>query len=123
MANMDKLEAICARLPEAERVDVEAWGDEPTFRVRGKTFVFAAADATGISVKLPKEEAEAVVATDRGAAPTGHGLGRHGWVSVPIARNAGVARWRQVEEWVRTSYTLVAPKRLARVVLDEDAAE
>jgi len=29
-------------------------------------------------------------------------------------------RWRQIEEWVRTSYALVAPKTLARVVLTED---
>jgi predicted DNA-binding protein (MmcQ/YjbR family) len=29
-------------------------------------------------------------------------------------------RWDQVEEWVRTSYTLVAPKGLARRVLAED---
>ena len=38
--NMKRLERIVARLPEAERVDIEAWGDEPTFRVRGKNFVF-----------------------------------------------------------------------------------
>ena len=38
---MARLEALVARLPEAERVDVEAWGDHPTFRVRGKNFVFS----------------------------------------------------------------------------------
>jgi predicted DNA-binding protein (MmcQ/YjbR family) len=119
MSKMARLEAIVARLPEAQRVDIEAWGGEPTFRVRGKNFIFCAHDATSISVKLPKEEAEAVVATDRTAEPTGYGLGRHGWVSVTIGRDTA-ARWRQVEEWVRTSYTLVAPKRLARLVLDED---
>ena len=32
-------------------------------------------------------------------------------------------RWQEVEEWVRTSYTLVAPKTLARIVLDEDGVE
>ena len=117
---MEWLEAIVARLPEAERVDIEAWDGEPTFRVRGKNFVFAAHDASGISVKLPKEEADAVVATDDDAEPTGYGLGRHGWVSVKIGARASRARWQQVEEWVRTSYTMVAPKALARVVLDED---
>jgi predicted DNA-binding protein (MmcQ/YjbR family) len=116
---MERLEAIVARLPEAERVDIEAWGGEPTFRVRGKNFVFAAHDASGISVKLPKEEAAAVVASDPKAEPTGYGLGKHGWVSVTIGR-ASAARWREVEEWVRTSYTLVAPKALAKQVLDED---
>jgi predicted DNA-binding protein (MmcQ/YjbR family) len=120
MGNMDRLEQIVARLPEAERVDIEAWGGEPTFRVRGKNFVFTDQDASGLSVKLPKEEAEAVVATDPGAEPTGYGLGRHGWVSVAIGEGADDARWQEVEEWVRTSYTLVAPRTLARVVLNED---
>ena len=120
MTKMTRLEAIVAKLPEAERVDIEAWGGEPTFRVRGKNFVFSAHDASGISVKLPKEEAEAVVATDRLAEPTGYGLSRHGWVSVTIGRDTK-ARWQQVEEWVRTSYTLVAPRRLARRDMDEAA--
>jgi predicted DNA-binding protein (MmcQ/YjbR family) len=117
---MDRLEAVVARLPQAQRVDVEAWDGEPTFRVSGKTFIFSAPDATGISVKLPKEEAAAVVATDPNAAPTGYGLGRHGWVSLSIPTTASTARWREIEEWIRTSYTLVAPKKLARVVLEED---
>jgi predicted DNA-binding protein (MmcQ/YjbR family) len=120
---MVHLERIVARLPEAERVDIEAWDGEPTFRVRGKNFVFTNAEATGLSVKLPKEEAAAVVATDPLAEPTGYGLGRHGWVSVEVGDDADDARWQQVEEWVRTSYTLVAPKRLAKVVLAEDAVE
>jgi hypothetical protein len=29
----------------------------------------------------------------------------------------------QIAEWVRTSYTLVAPKKLARLVLIEDGLE
>jgi predicted DNA-binding protein (MmcQ/YjbR family) len=118
--NMRRLEQIVARLPEAERVDIEAWGDEPTFRVRNKNFVFTDQAATGLSVKLSKEEAAAVVATDSRAEPTGYGLGRHGWVSVDVGEDADEQRWQQVEEWVRTSYTLVAPKSLAKIVLAED---
>ena len=120
---MAHLERIVARLPEAGRVDIEAWDGEPTFRVRGKNFIFTNGEATGLSVKLPKEEAAAVVATDPLAEPTGYGLGRHGWVSVEVGDDPDEARWRQVEEWVRTSYTLVAPKKLARIVLAEDSAE
>ena len=73
---MARLEQIVARLPDAERVDIEAWGGEPTFRVRGKNFIFTDQEATGMSVKLPKEEAAAVVATDPQASPTSYGLGR-----------------------------------------------
>jgi len=118
--NMERLEEIASRLPEAVRVDIEAWGGEPTFRVNGKNFVFTNPEATSLSVKLSREEAEAVVATDPGAAPTGYGLGRSGWVTVAVGARASKTRWREVEEWVRTSYTLVAPKKLARIVLDED---
>jgi predicted DNA-binding protein (MmcQ/YjbR family) len=117
---MDRLEAIVARLPEAERVDIAEWGDHPTFRIRGKNFVFCDQAAHNLSLKLSKEEAAAVVATDPHASPTGYGLGRHGWVALTVADDAGDERWHQVEEWVRTSYTLVAPKRLARAVIEQD---
>jgi predicted DNA-binding protein (MmcQ/YjbR family) len=120
---MDRLEQIVGRLPEAVRVDIEAWDGEPTFRVRGKNFVFASPDATGISVKLPKEEAAALVATDPNADPTGYGLGRHGWVSITLGARPTMTRWVEIEEWVRTSYTLIAPKKLARQVLDDDSAD
>ena len=122
MSNMEQLEKIVARLPQAERVDIEAWGGEPTFRVNGKNFIFCDQEATGISVKLPKPEAEAVVNTEKGAEPTGYGLGRHGWVSITLGKRVSAARWQQVEEWVRTSYTMVAPKKLAKLVLEEDSA-
>jgi predicted DNA-binding protein (MmcQ/YjbR family) len=120
MGHEKRIEAIVARLPEAVRVDIEAWDGEPTFRVNGKNFVFAHPEFSSITVKLPKEEAEAVVATDPAVTPTGYGLGRHGWVSVALPAKPTAARWGQVEEWIRTSFTLIAPKKLARQVLDED---
>ena len=122
MSNLERLERIVARLPEAERVDIEAWGGEPTFRVGGRNFIFASHDGSRISVKLSKDEASAVVANDSDVTPTAYGLGRHGWVSVSLGRRLSRARWQEVEEWIRTSYTLVAPKRLARLVLDQDAS-
>jgi len=118
---MARLERIVARLPEAERVDVAEWGDHPTFRVRGKNFVFCDVAAVNLSVKLPKDEAEAVVATDPRVEPAGYGLGRHGWIAITLDRPLDADGWQELEEWVRTSYTLVAPKKLAKVVLDEDA--
>lgn len=118
---MERLERIVGRLPEAERVDIEEWGGHPTFRVAGKNFVFSDLAAEHLSLKLSKEEAAAVVATDPAVDPAGYGLGRHGWVALDLVA-PDHERWRQVEEWVRTSYSLVAPRRLARQVLDEDAA-
>ena len=121
MSNMERVERIVARLPEAVRVNIEAWGGEPTFRVRGKNFIFTDADATSLSVKLSREEAAAVVASDPLVEPTGYGLGRAGWVSVKVAGRTSQKRWQELEEWIRTSYTLVAPKRLAQLVLEEDS--
>ncbi|HEX9969351.1 MAG TPA: MmcQ/YjbR family DNA-binding protein, partial [Acidimicrobiales bacterium] len=113
MGNMERLEQIVARLPEAERVDVAEWGDHPTFRVKGKNFVFSHQSAERLSLKLTRDEAAAVLATDSRTEPTGYGLGRHGWISVALETPTDEDRWQQVEEWVRTSYTLVAPKKLA----------
>ena len=118
--DLERLEAITLVLPEAIRVDIEAWGDEVTYRVRKKNFVFTHAESNTLSVKLDVEEAAAVVATEPGAEPTGYGMGRHGWVSVDIGEDPD---WEQVTEWVRTSYTLVAPKTLAKQVLAEDGIE
>ena len=121
-SNMARLEQIVSRLPESKRVDIEAWGGEPTFRVNGKNFVFCDESAGHLTVKLSKEEAAAVVATDPQVEPSGYGLGRSGWISVALDDPATDDRWKLIEEWVRTSYTLVAPRRLARLVIEEDEA-
>jgi predicted DNA-binding protein (MmcQ/YjbR family) len=118
VTNMDRLERIAAKLPEAERVDIAEWGDHPTFRVRGKNFVFCDAEAVHLSVKLSKDEAEAVVATDPRVEPAGYGLGRHGWIAITLEQALDAGDWQEVEEWVRTSYILVAPKKLAKIALD-----
>jgi predicted DNA-binding protein (MmcQ/YjbR family) len=114
--SMRRVEEIALALPEATRVDIEAWDGEPTFRVRGKNFIFANPQGTQLTVKLPKDEAAAVVAAEPGAKPAGYGLGRHGWVSLAVAPDASEDRWDQIAEWIRISYTLVAPKSLARRV-------
>ena len=122
MDNMDRLEVIVGRLPEAERVDIAEWGDHPTFRVRGRNFVFSDQEACHLSLKLPKDEAGAVVAADPRVDPAGYGLGRHGWVALTLDDAVDDDRWAQVEEWVRTSYILVAPRGLARLVVEEDSS-
>ena len=120
--NMRRLEEISLSLPEAQRVHIEACDGHPTFRVRGKNFVFCNADATSLTIKLSKPEAEAVVATESRATAAGYGLGRHGWVAFDLSGKIEGEYWDQLEEWIYTSYTLVAPKKLARIVLDGDAA-
>lgn len=119
MGNLESLQKIIALLPETERVDIEQWGGHPSYRVRGKNFVFSNLEGTSVSLRLSMDKARAVVATDPTASPTGYGLGRHGWIDFDLSLSADEERWDIVREWVVTSYTLVAPERLAQNVLDQ----
>lgn len=113
-SNMAKLEATVAGFPEAQRVDIEAWGDHPTFRVRNKNFVFCDAEARHLTVKLPPDEAAALVASRPGTQPAGYGLGRSGWVALDLPARMSAKAWAEIAEMVETSYRLVAPKTLVK---------
>jgi hypothetical protein len=71
--------------------------------VNGKNFIFSAMDASGISVKLTKEEAAAVVATDPGAEPCGYGLGRHGFLLALSGCHASFGNRRYLRGTIRVS--------------------
>jgi predicted DNA-binding protein (MmcQ/YjbR family) len=92
-----------------------AWEDHPwgetVAKVRTKIFVFLGPER--LTVKL-EESHEHALSID-GAVPTGYGLGRAGWVTVPVA---GVPV-DVLRDWIEESYRIVAPKRL---VAELDAA-
>ena len=113
----DKVLVFALSLPGA--TPDQPWGED-VVKVRGKIFVFVGTPgARRMTVKLVESHAHAL--TVEGAEPTGYGLGKHGWVSIRLGARPSARRWEEVEEWVRTSYTMVAPKTLARRVLEEDA--
>lgn len=120
MSYLPILEEMMTRIPKWERVNIEAWDGHPTYRIGKKNFLFASKDGRSLGLKLGKEEALAVVGSDPEVEPMGYGLGRHGWVSVNLKKKPTKARWVEIEEWLRTSYTLVAPKKLASEVLEAD---
>jgi predicted DNA-binding protein (MmcQ/YjbR family) len=92
-----------------ETVEDRPWEDDAVVKVRGKIFVFLGPPGSKrISVKLEESHAHAL-AVD-GAEPTGYGLGRAGWVTVPL-RAPGVSI-AVLRDWVEESYRIVAPKRL-----------
>jgi predicted DNA-binding protein (MmcQ/YjbR family) len=90
-----------------------AWEDHPwgetVVKVGKKVFVFLGmedGDEPGMSVKLTDSRGHALSMPK--AAPTGYGLGRAGWVTMPLAH-------RDAEllcEWVEESYRNVATKKL-----------
>lgn len=95
-------------LPEA--YEDHPWGEDVA-KVGSKIFVFAGMDEVdehGMTVKLRESHDQALSVP--GAAPTGYGLGRAGWVTVPF--RATTPPLDVLKDWVEESYRLVAPKRL-----------
>ncbi len=101
-----QLRSFALSLPEA-REDFP-WG-ECVVKTRTKVFVFLGPERSKrITVKLVESHAHAL--SIEGAEPTGYGLGKSGWVTVPL-RAPGVTP-AVLRDWVEESYRLVAPKRL-----------
>jgi predicted DNA-binding protein (MmcQ/YjbR family) len=106
-----QLRAFALSLPGA--AEEFPWG-ERVAEVNGKIFVFLGHDEeTGpplMTVKLVESHEHALAL--EGAGPSGYGLGRAGWVNVPLLAE-GVT-FDLLRDWIEESYRIVAPKRLAR---------
>jgi predicted DNA-binding protein (MmcQ/YjbR family) len=85
--------------------------DEDVAKVGKKVFVFLGVqDSTnpGMTVKL-RESHDHALSVPR-AAPTGYGLGKSGWVTIPLSDTTPPLD--VLKDWVEESYRLVAPKKL-----------
>jgi predicted DNA-binding protein (MmcQ/YjbR family) len=104
------LEAFALSLPGAW-ADTP-WEDDQVSKVGTKIFVFwGNGETPGIGVKLPESNAHGLSLP--GAAPSGYGLGRHGWVSIPLGGlDDGDAE--VLFDFVEESYRAVAPKKLVK---------
>jgi predicted DNA-binding protein (MmcQ/YjbR family) len=104
-----RLKAFALSLPNAS--EDFPWG-ESVAKVSGKVFVFMGTDtgsaARFMTVKLDESHGHAL--SIEGAKPTGYGLGRAGWVTVPL-RAEGVTL-ELLRDWIEESYRIIAPKRL-----------
>ncbi len=111
---LDRLRAYALGFPET--YEDTPWGDEVVSKVgpKGKIFVFYGSDSSpSISVKLPESCDQALAAP--GATPTGYGLGRHGWVSLPVT-GRGAPAPEVLEDWIEESYRANAPKKLVKLL-------
>jgi predicted DNA-binding protein (MmcQ/YjbR family) len=90
------------------------WG-ETVAKVNKKVFVFLGLDdgsyPLGLTVKLKDEAAHAHALTSPGAEPAGYGLGKAGWVRVPMEEQGAPAA-ELLCDWVEESYRVIAPKKL-----------
>ncbi|MCT9010043.1 MmcQ/YjbR family DNA-binding protein [Streptomyces rhizosphaerihabitans] len=90
------------------------WG-ETVAKVNKKVFVFLGLDdgsyPPAITVKLKDEAAHAHALTSPGAEPAGYGLGKAGWVRVPLEEQGAPAA-ELLCDWVEESYRVIGPKKL-----------
>ncbi len=93
-----------------EATEHTPWGHH-AIKVKGKSFLFLAADAEtfSLSAKLPSSGGVALKLPF--ASPTEYGLGRSGWVTARFPRGARVPL-DVLRLWVDESYRAIAPKRL-----------
>ena len=111
-ATLVKLEAAmrdrALGYPQSE--EAFPWG-ERAVKVKGKAFLFMRlGDAElSFSVKLPRTGIQALAMPF--AKPTEYGLGKHGWVTVRLAK-ANKELTAQCMLWIDESYRAVAPKRV-----------
>ena len=105
--NLELIRSLALALPEA--TEELTWGTEVNFRVRKKIFCFPG-DGGSICVKADPEELPALLADAR-CRPAPY-LARGGWIVLEFG--AAPVDWGEVDELLRTSYCLIAPKTLAR---------
>jgi predicted DNA-binding protein (MmcQ/YjbR family) len=108
----EKVREFALGMPGA--VEEFPWG-ESVAKVNKKVFVFLGVDdgsyPLGVTVKLKDETTHAHALACPGAEPAGYGLGKSGWVRVPLEeKDAPVAEL--LCDWVEESYRTIAPKRL-----------
>jgi predicted DNA-binding protein (MmcQ/YjbR family) len=96
------------------------WGHH-AIKVKGKAFVFLAADdATfSLSAKLPSSAGVALQLPF--ASPTEYGLGRSGWVTARFPRSARLPV-DILGMWIEESYRALAPKRIVAQLDDPQAS-
>src|SRR3954465_10017767 len=100
---LDALQAFALDLPGA--FSDMPWEGDVVAKVGKKIFVFfGSADVPRISVKLPESADHAL--SIAGAVPASYGLGRHGWVTVPVTGTPT----ELLEDWIEESYRTIAAK-------------
>ena len=105
----DRLGALCLALPESE--ERGTW-DRPTFRVRDRIFAMATErdGRKSFCCKAPPGSQAVLVGADPERFYRPPYAGTKGWVGVWLEPEPD---WVEIAEFVKRSYRLVAPRRLA----------
>jgi predicted DNA-binding protein (MmcQ/YjbR family) len=107
-----RLRKICLALPEAAE---RPFGGHtaPSYRVREKLFLMTSEDGRSMTFKAGPGVQEALVASQPERFFVPPYVGGKGWVGTRLDVDHD---WEEIDELIRDSYRLVAPKRLAALV-------
>ena len=103
-----RLRKLALSYPEAH--EDMPWGHH-AIKVKGKSFLFMRRSDSELSfsIKLPRTGMQALAMPF--AKPTEYGLGKHGWVTVRLAKTSKELA-SQCLAWIDESYRAVAPKKI-----------
>jgi predicted DNA-binding protein (MmcQ/YjbR family) len=104
--NLERMRSIAMALPEA--TEEVTWGTDINFRVRKKIFAFPGQGGS-LTVKADRDELPALLDDSR-FTPAPY-LARGGWVRMDLTTRS--VDWSEIDELIRTSYCLIAPKKLS----------
>ena len=104
--NLERMRSMAMALPEA--TEEVTWGSDINFRVRKKIFAFPGQGGS-LTVKADREELPALLGDPR-FKPAPY-LARGGWVRMDLTTST--PDWNEIDELIRTSYCLIAPKKLS----------
>jgi predicted DNA-binding protein (MmcQ/YjbR family) len=107
--NLGRMRSLAMALPEA--TEEVTWGTDINFRVRKKIFAFPGSGGS-LTVKADREELPALLGDAR-FSPEPY-LARGGWVRMDLTN--GKPDWAEIDELIRTSYSLIAPKKLVALL-------
>jgi hypothetical protein len=115
-----RLSKICNNLPDVTR---SYDGQLASFLIRKKTFSYFLNDHHGdgiiaVACKVLPGDNEALCSAQPGKFFLPAYIASKGWVGLRL--DIGDIDWDEVSELVRGSYLLIAPKRLAALVADND---
>ncbi len=107
-----RLRVVCLALPEANE---EPMRRGPSYRVADKIFALERPwnDWLALWCKGPDGSREIFLGAEPAKFFIPPYFGAKGWIGVGMDE---AADWREIEAFVRRSYRLVAPKRLAKLV-------
>ena len=114
-----RVTAICLKLPEVTR---ELQGSHAAFLVGKKKFAYFLDDhhgdgIVGVTCKVLPGDNDALVQASPSRFYLPAYLASSGWVALRLDR--GKVDWTEVAELIATSYRLLAPKRLTRLLPEE----